>query len=49
MLPLGLSLTWVTGSEFGVNFDMLQPKVVEQITTLIATRVKTRHNSGRER
>jgi hypothetical protein len=44
-----VTVKWVKGSEFGVNFDMLQPKVVEQITTLISTLVKTRQNSELER
>jgi PilZ domain len=34
---------WVTGSEFGVDFDMLQPTVAERITTVISTLVKTQH------
>ena len=32
---------WVKRSKFGVDFDMLQPKVAERITTLISTLVKT--------
>ena len=39
---------WVTGSEFGVDFDTLQPKVAERITTVISTLVKTQHSSSRK-
>ncbi len=39
---------WVTRSEFGVNFDMPQPKVAERITTVISTLVKTHHGSFRK-
>ena len=38
---------WVKGSEFGVDFNTLQPKAVEQITTVISTLVKTDHDSSR--
>ena len=38
---------WVKGSEFGVDFNTLQPKAVEQITTVISTLVKTDHDSFR--
>jgi len=39
------TVKWVKGSEFGVTFDTLQPKVVERITTLMATLVKTQYDS----
>ena len=38
---------WVKGSEFGVDFTTLQPKAVEQITTVISTLIKTDHDSSR--
>ena len=38
---------WVKGSEFGVDFNTLQPKAVEHITTVISTLVKTDHDSSR--
>jgi hypothetical protein len=38
---------WVKGSEFGVDFNSLQPKVIEQITTVISTLVKKDHDSSR--
>ena len=38
---------WVKGSEFGVDFNTLQPKAVEQITMVISTLVKTDHDSSR--
>ncbi|HSQ50668.1 MAG TPA: PilZ domain-containing protein [Nitrospiraceae bacterium] len=44
-----VTVKWVKGSEFGVNFDTLQLKVVERITTLIATLVQTQHDSVHER
>ena len=37
---------WVKGSEFGVDFNTLQPKAVEQITTVISTLVRD-HDSSR--
>ena len=44
-----VTVKWVKGSEFGVNFDTLELKVVERITTLISTPVKTQHDSVHER
>ena len=44
-----VTVKWVKGSEFGVNFDTLQLKVVERITTLISTLVKTQQDSGHKR
>jgi hypothetical protein len=41
------TVLWVKGSEFGVDFDTLKPKVAEQITTVISTLVKTQHGSFR--
>jgi hypothetical protein len=41
------TVKWVTGSEFGVDFDMLQPTVAERITTVISTLVKTQQGSFR--
>jgi hypothetical protein len=40
-----VTVTWIKGSEFGVNFDVLQPKVAEQMTILIATLVKIQLSS----
>ena len=40
------TVIWVKGSEFGVDFDNLQPKVAEQITRVISTLVKTQHGSS---
>jgi PilZ domain len=37
---------WVKRSKFGVDFDTPQPKVVERITQLISTLVKTQHGSS---
>ena len=42
------TVKWVKGSEFGVDFDMFQPKVAERITTIIATLVQTHHGSSRK-
>ena len=39
---------WVKRSKFGVDFDTLQPKVAERITTLISTLVKTQPGSSRQ-
>ena len=39
---------WVKGSEFGVDFDMLQPTVAERITTVISTLVKTQQGLFRK-
>jgi len=36
---------WVTGSEFGVDFDTSHPKQTKQITKVIATLVKMQHGS----
>ncbi|MEO5631617.1 MAG: hypothetical protein ABIR69_07050 [Nitrospiraceae bacterium] len=41
------TVKWVTGPEFGVDFDMLQPTVAERITTVISTLVKTQQGSFR--
>ena len=41
------TVVWVKGSEFGVYFDTPQPKVVERITTVISTLIKTQHDSFR--
>lgn len=38
---------WVKGSEFGVDFNTLQPKATEQITTVISTLIKIDHDSSR--
>ena len=38
---------WVKGSEFGVDFEIPQPKVAERITQVISTLVKTQHGSSR--
>ena len=38
---------WVKASEFGLDFDTLQPEVAERITKVIATLVKTNHGSFR--
>ena len=40
------TVTWVKRSKFGVEFDSPQPKVVERITQVIATLVKTQHGSS---
>jgi hypothetical protein len=37
---------WVKRSKFGVDFDTPQPKVVERITQVISTLVKTQHGSS---
>jgi hypothetical protein len=41
------TVKWVKGSEFGVDFDLPQPKVAERITQVISTLVKTQHGSSR--
>ena len=41
------TVKWVKGSEFGVDFDLPQPKVAERITKVISTLVKTQHGSSR--
>ena len=41
------TVKWVKGSEFGVDFDIPQPKVAERITKVISTLVKTQHGSSR--
>lgn len=41
------TVVWVKGSEFGVYFDTPKPKVVERITTVISTLIKTQHDSFR--
>jgi hypothetical protein len=38
---------WVKGTEFGADFDTLQPKVATRITTVISTLVKIQHGSSR--
>ena len=43
-----VTVQWVKGSEFGVNFDLPQPKVAERITQVISTLVKTQHGSSRK-
>ena len=40
------TVKWVRGSEFGVDFDIPQPKVAERITQVISTLVKTQHGSS---
>ena len=42
-----VTVKWVKGSEFGVDFDTPQPKVAERITKVISTLVKTHHGSSR--
>lgn len=42
------TVKWVKGSEFGVDFDTLQPTVAERITTVISMLVKTQHSSSRK-
>ena len=38
-LPINRAIVkWVTGSEFGVDFDMPQPKIAERITEIIPER-----------
>ncbi|MEO5630705.1 MAG: PilZ domain-containing protein [Nitrospiraceae bacterium] len=39
---------WVTGSEFGVDFDTPEPTVAERITTVISTLVKTQQGLFRK-
>jgi hypothetical protein len=34
------TVKWVKGSEFGVDFETLQPNVVVQITRIIATLIR---------
>ena len=41
------TVKWVKGSEFGVDFEIPQPKVAERITQVISTQVKTQHGSSR--
>ena len=41
------TVKWVKGSEFGVDFEIPQPKVAERITQVISTLVKTQHGSPR--
>ena len=40
------TVKWVKKSAFGVDFDILQPKVSERITEVISTLVKTQHGSS---
>ena len=40
------TVKWVKGSEFGADFDTLQPEVAERITQVISTLVKTQHGSS---
>jgi hypothetical protein len=42
------TVKWVTGSEFGVDFDTPQPTVAERITTIISTLVKSQQGSFRK-
>jgi hypothetical protein len=42
------TVKWVKGSEFGVDFDRPEPKVVERITQVISTLVKAQHGSPRK-
>ena len=42
-----VTVKWVKGSEFGVDFDTPLPKVAERITKVISTLVKTHHGSSR--
>ena len=44
-----VTVKWVKGSEFGVDFDTPEPKVAERITTVISTLVKTQQDSGHKR
>lgn len=44
-----VTVKWVKGSEFGVNFDTLPLTVTERITTLISTLLKTQQDSVHER
>jgi hypothetical protein len=39
------TVKWVKESEFGMDFDSLQPKIAERITTIIAKLVKTHRGS----
>jgi hypothetical protein len=43
-----VTVKWVKGSEFGVDFDTPEPKVAERITTVISTLVKIQHGSSRK-
>ena len=43
-----VTVKWVKGSEFGIDFDTPQPKVAERITQVISTLVKTQHGSSRK-
>jgi PilZ domain len=40
------TVKWVKGSEFGMDFDMLQPEVAERITAIISRLVKVHHGSS---
>ena len=42
------TVKWVKGSEFGMDFDTLQPKVAERITAIISMLVKRQHGSSRK-
>ena len=42
------TVKWIKGSEFGVDFDIPQPKMAERITQVISTLVKTHHGSSRK-
>ena len=39
---------WVTGAEFGVDFDTSQPKVAERVTTIISMLLKGQRGSSRK-
>jgi len=39
------TVKWVKGSEFGVDFENLQPKMAKRITQVISTLVKKQHGS----
>ena len=41
------TVTWVKRSKFGVEFDILQPKVGERITQVISMLAKTQPRSSR--
>ena len=43
-----ITVIWVKGSEFGVDFDTPEPKAAERITKVISTLVKTQHGSSRK-
>ena len=42
------TVKWIKGSEFGVDFEIQQPKMAERITQVISTLVKTHHGSSRK-